>query len=208
MKKFVRYLALASFLASDTQSANPASYQELISIAEQSRQNTAQKMASGIFIMDKTGMILGCSRKDRRAEFGLPGGKLEIGDTSFMAAIRETKEETGVSILENQLAPIFVTKDGPFDFVTFVLKDGLLLERPPLSPEAGEGDCKWLTPFEFVTGSFPHYNSLLLLILPDIYKDHYKDKAWYKKFAELGFDRIQTMSNEEIRSLVKEIGDL
>jgi 8-oxo-dGTP pyrophosphatase MutT (NUDIX family) len=207
MKKFVRYLALASFLASDTESANPVSYQELTSIAEQSRQNTAQKMASGIFIMDKSGMILGCSRKDRRTEFGLPGGKLEIGDTSFMAATRETKEETGVLILEEQLAPIFVTKDGPFDFVTFVLKGGLLLERPLLIPGAGEGDCKWLTPFEFITGAFPHYNGLLLLILPDIYKDHYKNKVWYKKLEELGFDRVQTMSNEEIRSLVTEIGD-
>ncbi len=207
MKRFVRYIALASLLAGDALAVTSASFQELTSIAKQSRQKSAQKMAAGIFIMDESGMILGCSRKDRRTEFGVPGGKLELGDTSFMAATRETKEETGLVIRPDQLTPVFVTKDGPFDFVTFVLKDGLLLERPPLIPGAGEGECKWLTPFEFVTGAFPHYNGLLLLILPDIYKAHYKDKAWYKKLEELGFDRVQKMSNEKIRSLVQEIGE-
>lgn len=208
MKKFVKYLAVASFLASDVCSAHPCSVEQLTTKATTMKLQASEKMAAGIFIMDQTGTILACSRKDARHLFGLPGGKLELGDTYFMAALRETREETGVTYSQDQLTPVFMTLDGPVNFVTFTLTDGLLANRPNINPGDGEGECKWISPYEFIVGAFPHYNSLLLMVLPPEYKKHYQDKSWYKKLAALGYDKVDKMSNDDIRTLLKTTGDV
>jgi 8-oxo-dGTP diphosphatase len=45
-----------------------------------------------------TKLILAVSRKDDPNAFGLPGGKVEHGETEEQAARRELLEETGVEL--------------------------------------------------------------------------------------------------------------
>lgn len=48
-----------------------------------------------VFIMNDKGQLLSVSRKDDPADIGLPGGKVDAGETPLEAALRELFEETG-----------------------------------------------------------------------------------------------------------------
>jgi 8-oxo-dGTP pyrophosphatase MutT (NUDIX family) len=54
---------------------------------------------SGVMLIIKNGLILAVSRRHDKSKFGLPGGKLEPNESHWSAAIRETKEETGIKVL-------------------------------------------------------------------------------------------------------------
>jgi ADP-ribose pyrophosphatase YjhB (NUDIX family) len=57
-----------------------------------------------VVLINGKGEVLAVSRKDNHSDFGLPGGKVESQDNSLiMAAIRETKEETGIHIYNLEL---------------------------------------------------------------------------------------------------------
>lgn len=53
---------------------------------------------------------------------GMPGGKLDPGETFREAAIRETFEETGVSLTHEQITeePIYIGQVGDFEVATFL----------------------------------------------------------------------------------------
>ena len=58
---------------------------------------TRVRLGVGIFIRDEQGWVL----LEQRADcgwWGLPGGKLEVGETISQTAVREVKEETGLDI--------------------------------------------------------------------------------------------------------------
>ena len=65
---------------------------------------------------------------ERGLEF--PGGKLEIGETLIEAAIRETKEETNVDIVELEwLAEYMVMDNVPFCKTVYVAEVGYINEE-------------------------------------------------------------------------------
>lgn len=51
-----------------------------------------------IVLLNKKGEVLAVSRKHDHNDFGLIGGKVDEGENVVEAAIRETKEETGLDI--------------------------------------------------------------------------------------------------------------
>lgn len=56
------------------------------------------KEAVQLVLLNKNGDVLCVSRKDNHSAFGLVGGKVDDGETPEEAAVRETKEETGLDI--------------------------------------------------------------------------------------------------------------
>jgi len=103
-------------------------------------------------IMDSK--LLGVSRKDNHKLFGLPGGKVDEGETTYDAMVREVKEETGIDVLSAQ--PIYFREDGEFLAVVFLVTKW---SGEVTTTEAGIVD--WITFEELKQGSFPEYNSKL-----------------------------------------------
>lgn len=102
----------------------------------------------GVLIL-KAGKILLGRRTDNNT-WGSPGGGVEIGETPIDAAVRETKEETGIKISPESLTPIAVNYSynenmiwKSFVFVAYVGEVDLI-------PQPGEvEELKWV-PFEDV----------------------------------------------------------
>lgn len=66
-----------------------------------------KQLSCGVLIINSKNQILGCKsfgRKDGRHD--IPKGKIEEGETTSIAAIRETFEETGLSFRDEDLTDL------------------------------------------------------------------------------------------------------
>lgn len=120
---------------------------------------------AGVMLIIRNGLILGVSRRNDRTKFGLPGGKAEKGESPFLAAIRETFEETGINVnkcnfLYERIEPAG-SPDGS-DFHSFCYYATAWDGEPIDSSE--EGDVKWITTKELCDGAFGEYNKTVLEI--------------------------------------------
>lgn len=59
-------------------------------------------VGTGVLIVDEQGRVLIAERTDNQ-EWCIPGGSLEVGESLTHCAVRETYEETGIVIQENDL---------------------------------------------------------------------------------------------------------
>jgi 8-oxo-dGTP pyrophosphatase MutT (NUDIX family) len=103
-----------------------------------------------------TGRILGVSRRDDPNAWGLPGGKVDPGETEKTAATRELYEETGVFVFPWNLKEVF-RRDGG---VTYQARIGDIscVEEP----REGEPRWDWVTVEQLLAGPFGDYNRRLL----------------------------------------------
>ena len=101
----------------------------------------------------KNGKILSVSRKNDHSDMGLPGGKLDPGETFEAAAIRETEEETGLRV--KVICHVFDRVDDGFLGKTFfcVLEDS---GAEFVINESGRVD--WVDWYDVFNGSFGEYN--------------------------------------------------
>ena len=99
-----------------------------------------------IFNEDRT-MLLGVSRKDNHALFGLPGGKVDVGESMHEGVIREVKEETGIDV--KSAAPVFLREDGEFVAAVYLVTD---YEGEVSTKESGL--VEWITFEKLKQGAF------------------------------------------------------
>ena len=102
------------------------------------------------------GKILSVSRKYDPSLKGLPGGKVDEGETFLEAAIREAKEETGLDVFG--LIPVFSRIDGEFFCVVYI---GQWKGEIYKTNEKETGVVEWVSWEELEEGPFGSYNQAL-----------------------------------------------
>lgn len=99
--------------------------------------------------------VLAVSRKDNPNDFGLPGGKVDSGEPTKIAAIRELKEETGLDVVPGTLFYMFHSDDGEYETVTYLAHVYGTIKT------SESGIVKWVKPEVLLKGCFADYNRKL-----------------------------------------------
>lgn len=107
-------------------------------------------------IVDKDNNILSVSRKDNHNDWGLPGGKLDEGETFNKALLRETLEETGYIIEPLNQLNYFEAKENNMLVRTYLAQIIAKSTKKLDSSETGLVDFK--TKEDLLNGSFKEYN--------------------------------------------------
>lgn len=131
---------------------------------------TNQKLPEAVcaLVVREDGKVLGVSRKDDSDDFGLPGGKVEAGESLEASVRRELYEETGLrtgSLVGG--VSVFEAESHGFWCHTFwlcvegehpVIPEGNEL---PTDPDAEAGVIEWVDAEDLVGGTFGAYNAQL-----------------------------------------------
>jgi 8-oxo-dGTP pyrophosphatase MutT (NUDIX family) len=114
----------------------------------------------------KTGKFLAVSRRKNRKMFGLPGGKVDPGETLLEALCREVLEETGYDIKDKVLTCLYYnTAEG--EFCTYVY----LLSFEDLGAQGTPKDdleIKWIEQEELMTGVFGAFHRQMFASIGNI----------------------------------------
>jgi len=68
--------------------------------------NTRVRVGVGVVVYDEKGRVL-LERRSDCGWWGLPGGRIEPGESAIEAAVREVKEETGLTIRVTRLLGVY-----------------------------------------------------------------------------------------------------
>lgn len=113
-----------------------------------------------VLLQNNKGQILSVSRKNDRTAWGLPGGKIEPGESPEEAAKRELKEET--HFWGDPLDIVFADFEAGELTITYRLDDGLhFFSQQKLHQPKGEGTVAWKEPIDLINGPFGEYNKKL-----------------------------------------------
>lgn len=111
-------------------------------------------LAATVLCVAEDGKVLAVSRRDDPTAFGLPGGKVDPGESPMEAAARELYEETGLTATD--LNPVFVRSEGDgYTTTTFVGKVSGNIKTDE------EGVVRWVDREVLFNGPFGEYNRKL-----------------------------------------------
>lgn len=114
------------------------------------------KLAATCLFLREDGKVLGCSRRNRPDLWGMPGGKVDEGETVREAARRETEEETGLFI--KSMHPIYAGSCDDLYWTTCFLVTSW--EGEPSQQEEGIF-VEWKEWEDLIAGPFGNYNRIV-----------------------------------------------
>lgn len=114
--------------------------------------------SASVLVIEDNGLVLAVSRKDNHGDLGLPGGKIEPGETPATAASREAVEELGVPVCNPMLAGIATVGS----IAVFIYRADLI--GNVANGINAEGACVcWVEPAVICSGSFGKFNRKYIL---------------------------------------------
>lgn len=122
--------------------------------AEEEHDAQGQKFAACCLIVADDGKVLAVSRRDDPTAFGMPGGKVDPGETPEEAARRELFEETGLTAGKMRLVFVHREDDG-YTTHTFACEAGGMINTQE------SGAVRWVDPEVLFQGPFGAYNRRL-----------------------------------------------
>ena len=143
-----------------------------------------------VALIEKDGLILAVSRRNKPDDLGLPGDSIEPGETAYNALVREVKEETGVEVraAHHFFSRIDETTDGKVAW-TYTVVDWV---GQPRQREEGI-TVQWVKPERLLEDActFREYNRHMLQKLEQLRMlVSMSDEEWEKR---------PKLTNEEIK---------
>jgi 8-oxo-dGTP diphosphatase len=115
-------------------------------------------LAASAIVLDTASRVLLIRENYGRHRFGPPGGRVEQGEAPWDAAVRETREETGLEVAARQLIGVYLVESDP-PLLNFAFSCSVEAGEPSL-PHTGEiAEIGWFDPLELpspLTNSGPH----------------------------------------------------
>jgi len=119
------------------------------------------KKSVAVVLFNKKGEVLAVSRKYDHNDFALVGGKVdpEDNDDTVKAAIRETKEETGLDIYNLKMIAMIPYQDRlAYCYIADIVDESAIKYDEPHV-------VKWTNYQTVIDGSFGDYNKIIETIL-------------------------------------------
>lgn len=124
------------------------------------------KTAANVLIVQE-GLALAVSRRNDPSQWGLPGGKVDVGESNLEAALRELFEETGVRMYPHEVMPILSARsagDVNFWTTTYLYVGEVQIKNEWLRTEPGLS-LKWMPLSDLANpkiSPFAEYNKWVL----------------------------------------------
>lgn len=117
---------------------------------DEEREMASAPRSACVLIQSEDGRVLAVSRKDDPTAFGLPGGKVDPGETPEEAAARELAEETGLHATDLRL--VYKREDVDSINHTYVAEISGEVDTDE------SGVIRWVSVEELLNGPFGDYN--------------------------------------------------